>query len=172
MSAVDADREIVLVCGSRRWPHPATVHAALDRLLIRHGERLVIVEGAARGADWAAHCWCLTHGWNAGGMRHRCYPVDWRTERRNRPETWHAAGRERNTRMLLIERPRLIIAFHHDLDLHASQGGTLDMIAKALVGGVPSYHVAGRDLAVARWLRLKQLPEWRREAARRELAAA
>ncbi|MGX6744011.1 SLOG family protein [Streptomyces peucetius] len=41
----------VLVCGSRRWPWPSTVEAVLDRLADRYGDRLVVIEGAATGAD-------------------------------------------------------------------------------------------------------------------------
>jgi hypothetical protein len=73
----------VLVCGSRRWPWPATVETVLDRLLARHGERPVVIEGAATGADQAAHAWCERHGF--GPERHRCHPVDWRAERRGAP---------------------------------------------------------------------------------------
>jgi YspA, cpYpsA-related SLOG family len=89
----------VLVSGSRRWPWPGTVEAVLDRLAAGHGDQLVVIEGAARGADYAAHLWCERHGLPA--HRHRCYPVDWRTERRTRPHQWRLAGPERNTRMLL-----------------------------------------------------------------------
>jgi YspA, cpYpsA-related SLOG family len=73
----------ILVCGSRRWPWPGTVEAVLDRLAARHGEQLVVIEGAAKGADQAAHLWCEQHGLPED--RHRCHPVDWRAERRARP---------------------------------------------------------------------------------------
>src|SRR6266480_4856015 len=62
----------VLICGSRHWPWPGTVAAVLDRLAARYGERLVVIEGAARGADHAAHQWCERHG--LSGDRHRCHP--------------------------------------------------------------------------------------------------
>ena len=42
----------VLVCGSR-WPWPRTVEAVLDRLPRRYGRDLVVIEGAATGADRA-----------------------------------------------------------------------------------------------------------------------
>lgn len=48
----------VLLCGSRRWQWPRTVDAVLGRLAAQHGERLVVIEGAAKGADHAAHLWC------------------------------------------------------------------------------------------------------------------
>ncbi|KAF5990820.1 hypothetical protein BOG92_001450 [Streptomyces sp. WAC00263] len=53
---------LVLVCGSRRWPWPTSVETVLERLLARHGERLVVMEGAATGADHAAPAWCERHG--------------------------------------------------------------------------------------------------------------
>ncbi|MGH1555399.1 SLOG family protein [Streptomyces sp. L7] len=82
----------VLVCGDRRWAWPGTVTAVLDRLAARHGDRLVVIEGAASGADRAAHIWCERNG--LGTHRHRCHPVDWRTARRTRPKTWRLAGPE------------------------------------------------------------------------------
>ncbi|MEV7068956.1 SLOG family protein [Streptomyces collinus] len=65
----------VLICGSRRWPWPSAVEAVLDRLLARYGDRLVVIEGSATGADAAACTWCCRHGLDAD--RHRCHPVDW-----------------------------------------------------------------------------------------------
>lgn len=113
-AAVLTEEPRVLVCGSRRWPWPDTVTAVVDRLAARHGDRLVVIEGAATGADRAAHRWCEHHRLPA--WRHRCYPVVWNAERQRRPRSWHWAGPERNQRMLLEEEPRLVIAFHEDLD--------------------------------------------------------
>ncbi len=71
----------VLISGSRLWPWDAAVDRALDRLLDRYRERLTVIEGRARGADLAAHRWCVRH--RLGPDRHRCYPVDWPAERRS-----------------------------------------------------------------------------------------
>lgn len=60
----------VLICGSRRWPWPATV-TVLDRLAVRYGPALIVIEGAASGADWAAQDWCDAQG--LGVKRHRCF---------------------------------------------------------------------------------------------------
>ena len=65
--------------------------------------------GCRQGADHAAHLWCQRHG--LAEDRHRCHPVDWRAERRARPRQWRLAGPERNSRMLLLDRPQLIICF-------------------------------------------------------------
>ncbi|MEU6757765.1 SLOG family protein [Streptomyces sp. NPDC046685] len=57
-----------LVCGSRHWPWPQSVGAVLDRLASRYGQDLAVIEGAATGADRAAHDWCGRHG--LGADRH------------------------------------------------------------------------------------------------------
>ncbi|MBQ0997481.1 SLOG family protein [Streptomyces nigra] len=158
----------VLICGSRRWPWPATVEGVLDRLAARHNDRLVVIEGAAAGADWAAHLWCGAHG--LGADRHRCYPVDWEAERRTRPHQWRQAGPERNTRMLVKERPQLIIAFHERLDPAA--GGTSDMCVRGLLSAVPVWLMPGQDPQAGRWLRLAEFPQPRVARIRRELDAA
>lgn len=157
----------VLVCGSRRWPWPQTVETVLERLLRRHGDGLVLVEGAASGADQAAHRWCERRGLEEA--RHRCYPVDWAAERRARPEQWRMAGPERNTRML-AERPRLIVAFHDHFD--PASGGTSDMCLRGLLREVPVWLVPGQDADVGRWLQLGLFPRGRAERVRRELDAA
>ncbi|MFD8608559.1 SLOG family protein [Streptomyces sp. NPDC059631] len=158
----------VLVCGSRRWPWPGTVEAVLDRLLARHGGDLVVIEGAATGADSAAHAWCERHRF--GPERHRCHPVDWAAERRARPQGWKMAGPERNTRMLLKERPRLIIAFHDRFS--PGSGGTSDMCLRGLIEQVPVWLVPGEDVQRGTRLRLGVFPEGRQRRIRAELDAA
>jgi hypothetical protein len=158
----------VLVCGDRRWLWPTTVAEVLDRLAARHGDRLVVIEGAASGADRAAHFWCELNGFDED--RHRCHPVDWRAARRARPKQWRLAGPERNTRMLLQEHPQLIVAFH--ARLAPGTGGTSDMCLRGLLGGVPAWLVTGPDPDVGRWLRLEEFPRWRRERVRSELDVA
>jgi hypothetical protein len=155
----------VLVCGSRRWPWPGTVEAVLDRLAARHGEQLVVIEGAARGADHAAHLWCQRHGLPEN--RHRCHPVDWRAERQARPRQWRLAGPERNSRMLLQDQPQLIICFHDYFD--AASGGTSDMALRGLLRQVPVWLVPGEDPAIGHWLSLDLFPRQRTSRARREL---
>ena len=161
------DEPRVLVCGSRRWPWPRTVCTVLDRLAARHGLRLVVIEGAASGADGAAHQWCHRHGVPVD--RHRCHPVDWRAERRARPRDWRRAGPERNTRMLLDESPHLIIAFHDRFD--PTSGGTSDMALRGLLHEVPVWLVSGEDPRAGRWLHLDLFPPQRVTRIRRELAA-
>jgi YspA, cpYpsA-related SLOG family len=144
----------VLISGSRLWPWDAAVDRALDRLLDRYRERLTVIEGRARGADLAAHRWCVRH--RLGPDRHRCYPVDWAAERRRRPSTWRRAGHDRNTRMLLREWPELVVAFHHQLDVRS--GGTSNMCLKALLVGLPVWLVTGPDPVDGQWLHLDLFP--------------
>lgn len=156
-----------LVCGSRRWPWPGTVEAVLDQLAARHGEKLVVIEGAAKGADHAAHMWCERHGLPED--RHRCHPVDWRAERRARPQQWRMAGPERNTRMLLQDRPQLIICFHDRFDF--TSGGTSDMALRGLLRCVPVWLMPGEDLTAGRWLSADLFPDRRASRVRRDLEA-
>ncbi|MFC8412550.1 SLOG family protein [Streptomyces coelicoflavus] len=151
-SSVELSDPRVLVCGDRRWLWPGTVTAVLDRLAARYGDRLIVIEGAASGADRAAHCWCKRNG--LGPDRHRCHPVDWKAERLARPKTWRLAGPERNTRMLR-ERPRLIVAFHSRFD--PGSGGTSNMCLRGLISNVPAWLLPGPD------------PDVGRERVRREL---
>lgn len=78
-STMGLDEPRVLVCGSRRWRWPDTVAAVLDRPAARYGQDLVVIEGAATGADQAAHDWC--ERLSLDGAHHRCYPVDWAAEK-------------------------------------------------------------------------------------------
>jgi len=166
--ALVLDEPRVLVCGSRRWPSPGTVETVLERLLARHGEHLVIIEGAATGADAAAHAWCERQGF--GPERHCCHPVDWAAERRARPSQWRMAGPERNTRMLLEGRPRLIIAFHDHFS--PGSGGTSDMCLRGLIERVPVWLVPGANVQQGTWLRLGVFPGDRQRRVRSELEAA
>ncbi|WP_433259799.1 SLOG family protein (plasmid) [Streptosporangium sp. CA-135522] len=145
----------MLICGSRDWPWPGAVHTVCDRLESRSGKDLVLIEGAARGADRACHDWCEAHGL---GTRHRCFRVDWAAERAARPDSWRKARPERNTRML-AENPKLIIACHEAFLFH--RGGTSDMCLRALLVGVPVWFISGPNLSGGQWLRLEMFPRWR-----------
>lgn len=160
------DRYCVLITGSRHWPWPKTVWGVLDRLLARHGDRLVVVEGDATGADQAAHQWCLNQ--SLSPERHRCYPVDWKAARGSGRDDWWRAGTERNTKMLVTEKPNLITGFHDSLDV--KRGGTSDMILRGLTVGVPAWLVPGYHPMQGRWVDLAEFPDNRRTRVARELA--
>jgi hypothetical protein len=120
----------VLVTGSREWTDHHLIRRELDRLVQRLGEdeQLIVVHGAARGADTIADQEAykinLRHG--EGVISVERYPADW--ERYGK-----AAGPIRNTQML-DPRPSLVLAFHEDLE---SSKGTADMVRKALALCIP-----------------------------------
>ena len=146
------DEPRVLVCGSRRWPWPDTVTTVLDRLHARCTKRLVVIESAATGADSAAHRWCDHKGLPA--WRHRCYPAAWNTEHQRRPRTW--TGPERHQRILLDEEPRLVVAFHENLN--PTLGDTADTCLRALHLGIPVWHTPHANPDQGRWLTDKHFP--------------
>lgn len=154
----------LLACGSRCYPYPRVVRAGLDHLHRQHGDSLVVIEGACRGADMAAHDWCRMRRLPAS--RHRCFPVDWREARATRAD-WKRAGNERNTRMLR-QHPDQVIAFHESFEYH--RGGTSDMVLKALLTGVPVWIIPGADLTAGFAPSLDSFPGRRIQQARRELA--
>jgi hypothetical protein len=92
---------IVIVTGSRDY-HGPLVGQALDRELAYvcslpnswHEGRMVVIHGAARGADHAAVAWVHYPG-KPGDWRvtHRSYPADWAAHGK-------AAGMMRNRKML------------------------------------------------------------------------
>jgi hypothetical protein len=147
----------VLICGDRNWKAPGAVTTVCDRLEGRYGDRLNLIEGAASGADQAAHDWCLARGLDAP-PRHRGFPVDWDAERIARPGNWRIAGPERNARML-AEDPQLIIAFHGNLNPY--RGGTSGMCMLGLLVGAPVWLIPGPNPRVGQWLRLNMFPQKR-----------
>jgi hypothetical protein len=160
------DEPRVLVCGSRRWPWPDTVTAVLDRLRARHGNRLVVIEGAATGADRAAHRWCEHHDLPA--WRHRCYALAWAAQRQRRPRTWELTGPQRAQHMLQAEEPRLVIAFHEDFD--PARGETSDTCLRALLLDVPVWLVPTQDVDAGIWLAVGHFPAERGAALRAQFA--
>ena len=112
---------IVLVCGGRAHSDVQYVEAVLyqeaDRAAKRN-ERLVVIQGGAKGADRIARHWCKRNGQPCA--------------------TWSAwwgqfgksAGPIRNTWMLKYGRPDKVIAF-------PGGAGTADMVWKAERAGVP-----------------------------------
>jgi hypothetical protein len=159
----------VLVCGSRRYPYPSAVETVLERLHATYGGDLVVIEGYATGADTYAHDWCRRHGLDPD--RHRCYPVNWAAEKRDRPKRWRLAGPERNVRMLVKEDPRLVVGFHDHLDPYLEHGGTAHMLGLALVAEVPAWHVPEDDPDGGRWLRPEMLRPARWAELERWIAA-
>jgi len=116
----------VLVCGSREW---ANGEAMLRRLqTLEAHDKVVIIEGEARGADLMAKGIAKYFGWEV-----LPFPADW--------DKYHrAAGPIRNQQMLVEGRPDLVLAFHADLE-HSK--GTKDMVDRARRAGVPVEVITG-----------------------------
>lgn len=116
----------VLVCGGRQFgvdeqgnitSEAFRLFDHLQDLLEEHGERLVVIEGGARGADMLASVWA-THQ----KVKHICFPADWQRHGR-------AAGHIRNLQMIQEGKPDLVLA--------APGGpGTQNMIKQAKQNGI------------------------------------
>lgn len=112
---------IILVCGDRHW----TDREAIRRRLNQLPKDAIILHGAARGADSIA-------GEEAKklGLTVKEFPADW-------DKYGRAAGPIRN-RLMLDEKPDLVIAFHYDL---SKSKGTADTAREARKRGIPVYIV-------------------------------
>jgi hypothetical protein len=107
----------LLVCGGRDFDQRAVAYDILNRV---HAKRRVVlvIHGAARGADTIARDWATIRG-----IRQRACPADW--ERLGR-----RAGPIRNQQMLDQEHPDGVLAF-------PGSTGTADMVARARRFGIP-----------------------------------
>jgi hypothetical protein len=103
----------VIVCGSREWSDRAAIREALQAL-VAPGERVVIVHGAARGADRLAGEEARALGFDVEE-----HPADWRRHGRR-------AGLIRNEHMLSLGCSR-VIAFW---DGHSRGTGHMIRIAR------------------------------------------
>ena len=101
----------VLVCGGRDFADRALVFRVLDAMRAGKGlDRLV--HGGAAGADRLAAEWALDRG-----VEQVAYQPDWKGLGR-------AAGPTRNQKMLVEERPAVVVAF-------PGGAGTRDMCRRA-----------------------------------------
>lgn len=121
----------ILVCGSRNWTDAALIETALQDVVDDNGigfddnmQSLVVIHGAARGADLIAAS--FAKAWEAQGrpISTLAFPADWRTHGK-------AAGMIRNRQMLTEGKPDLVLAFW---DGHSK--GTANMIELAKKAGV------------------------------------
>jgi hypothetical protein len=112
----------VLVTGARGW-----WSQQLPEILgIRHrwyGGSLVIIHGAEpTGIDHQADAWCIRNG-----VQQWAFPALWNNfKQAGLNVKW--AGNFRNSEMLVMAQPHVVLAFHYDL---SQSKGTKDMIAKA-----------------------------------------
>jgi hypothetical protein len=117
------DRYRVLVTGCRHWNCTGLAGSIVNRLMERHGTRLVVVHGAARGVDSA-----FAEACNDLGVEHEPHPADWNTYGRG-------AGPRRNAEMVAAG-ANLCLAVHRDLK---GSKGTLDCTRRAIAAGIPTY---------------------------------
>jgi hypothetical protein len=119
-------RYVVLVCGGRDFKARRLLHQSLDLVLVDKPITL-LVQGAARGADWLAHEWALSRGVRSTGKRYQITNAMWVSQGRK-------AGYLRNKRMRDEELPDLVIAFE-------GGPGTQMMIDLAKEKGIPTLKV-------------------------------
>lgn len=113
----------VLVCGSRGWHDPEPIRLALAECLYESldaGEELVVIHGAAKGADALAGE--VATQFNAKVI---AVPAEWDVYGRG-------AGPKRNQKMLDEHQPELVLAFRST----GKSNGTDDMVARAHKAGV------------------------------------
>lgn len=110
-------KQRVLVCGGRDYSCREQLFAVLDHA---HAANpiLVLIHGAARGADMLADAWARNRG-----VAVNLFPADWETHGK-------AAGPMRNRRMLAEGLPDIVIAFK-------GGRGTADMVRLARNAGIP-----------------------------------
>lgn len=115
----------VIVTGGRDYGDKDVVRSALDCLHQMCGH-LTVIQGGAAGADAIAREW-------ANGLEDVTVvtvPANWRKHRKS-------AGPIRNTAMIDMCRPDLVVAF-------PGGRGTADMVRKARAAGLPVINVTGR----------------------------
>lgn len=106
----------ILVCGGRDFADVEAVNRALDAVLAKHPD-MIVIHGAARGADTLAARWAA-----ANDVRCEAYPADWSRHGR-------AAGPLRNQAMLDTGVSGCV-AF-------PGGRGTADMVKRCRMAGVP-----------------------------------
>lgn len=107
----------VLVCGGRDYDNRERLFAELDRLHAQH-KFSVVIHGAAPGADTLADEWA-----KARGIPPDPYPANW-------DKYGNAAGGIRNSKMLRLAKPEMVVAFP------TGGPGTADMMRKAKAVGI------------------------------------
>jgi hypothetical protein len=117
----------VLVCGGRDFANRALVFSILDAMRSASAVPLVIIHGAARGADSLGAAWA-----QARDVQAEAYPADWHP---NGGPLDRAAGLKRNQTMLDAGKPDLCVAF-------PGGNGTAHMVRLCRAAGVLVHEVA------------------------------
>lgn len=109
----------IVICGSRDWTDAEAIKKEVDRLYARYGAALVVIHGAALGADSIAGA-CAQHR----GIAVEPYPADWNKHGKK-------AGPSRNQQMLDTG-VQGVVAFQRE-----SSRGTQHMMDIARKANVP-----------------------------------
>jgi hypothetical protein len=112
----------VLMCGDRYWGRMSTIQKDVKALKARHGDKLIIIQGGADGADTMAEIACQQESVHCAEVK-----ALWSTRH-------ISAGPQRNTAMLKGLMPDEVIAYHPNI---GKGKGTKDMVKQAKDAGVP-----------------------------------
>jgi hypothetical protein len=115
----------ILICGDRNWTDLKSIKVALLSLQVYWGDKLVVIEGEAKGADTLGKQ--AARDLNIPEEDILKFPADWE-------KYGKAAGPIRNQQMLDEGKPDIVLAFHPDI---GSSKGTLDMVKRANKAGIP-----------------------------------
>lgn len=118
---------IVLVCGGRDFSDRDLLFSTLDKVLAKYSSGLIIVHGAAKGADLLAEEWCKSRQVMYVGV-----PAEW-------DKYGNAAGMHRNRIMRDVWEPKACIAFKGGV-------GTRGMIKLMKEVGVEAWLVGWGEL--------------------------
>jgi hypothetical protein len=133
----------LLVFGSRTWTDEFIVGAVLQGFLADAqiaGDKLMIIDGTARGADSLAGAF---YGGAEDGIhgihedvQHERYAADWRLY-------GNAAGPKRNAEMLTRGKPDIAVGFVDGLrsDGRPDSPGSRDTYDRLIKAGIPTYLV-------------------------------
>jgi hypothetical protein len=123
-------RAKILACGDRNYHNYKYVRSKLDEIAQTYfyDEKIVLIEGGAKGADTLAKLTAEYLGWAIIEI-----PANW-------DEHGKAAGPIRNKKMLDLE-PDIIVAFHDNI---RESKGTLDMMCQGNQMGVPVFLFGNR----------------------------
>lgn len=125
----------VLVTGARDYNDYRAVATCLTGYLILardRGEKLVVIEGGATGADQLARSWASLEDDYSPYVELITVEAEW-------DRLGKRAGPARNTKMLKEHKPSVVLAFHDDLEWSL---GTKDCVKKAKKYGIPVYLVS------------------------------
>lgn len=145
---------IIVVTGSRLWPHKGVIGDTLQKAKDEHGDALALIWGGARGADSIAGQWAIMNQ-----VTQKRMDAEWERhvqgwcncrhpEKRNycpmagHFRNWQMAETAKDLRDLDNEQIK-VLAFKDNLDRTLKKGGTENMIGLCLNREFPVYHHNG-----------------------------